>query len=143
MYMYFEYDKDIVQFQNYTTTVYGLVKGHIIVADFNYKLTKKAALHVELQNLYTKQDFGSWAMALVELSLAPHWFFSVIDQYNYGNPDKAQRIHYVTGTVTYIRGPHRLMATYGRQRAGIFCVGGVCRNVPASNGLTVSVTTSF
>jgi len=32
---------------------------------------------------------------------------------------------------------------YGRQRAGIFCVGGVCRQVPAANGLTLSVTSTF
>lgn len=143
MYMYFQYNKDIVQFQNYNAVVYGIVKGHIAVADINYKISKKTSLHAELQNLYTKQDYGSWAMGMAEISLAPHWFFSVIDQYNYGNPHKEQRIHYVTGTVTYTRGAHRMMVTYGRQRAGIFCVGGVCRNVPASNGLTVSISTSF
>ena len=32
---------------------------------------------------------------------------------------------------------------YGKQRAGVFCVGGVCRAVPASNGLTFSFTSSF
>lgn len=143
MYMYFEYNKDIVQFQNYASVVYGIVKGHIAVADINYKISKKLGLHVELQNLYTKQDEGSWAMGLVELSISPNWFISVIDQYNYGNYDEKKRIHYVTGAVAYTHGPHRIMASYGRQRAGIFCVGGVCRNVPASNGLMVSVSTSF
>ncbi len=143
MYMYFVYNKDIVQFQNYASTVYGIVKGHIVVADINYKFSKKVGLHAELQNLYTKQDFGSWAMGLVELSISPHWFIAVLDQWNYGNYEKSQRIHYVTGTVAYVRGAHRIAMTYGRQRAGIFCVGGVCRNVPASNGLTVSVSTSF
>lgn len=143
MYMYFEYNKDIVQFQNYASVVYGVIKGHIAVADINYKISKKLGLHVELQNLYTKQDEGSWAMGLVELSISPNWFISVIDQYNYGNYDTKKRIHYVTGAVAYTHGPHRIMASYGRQRAGIFCVGGVCRNVPASNGLMVSVSTSF
>jgi len=32
---------------------------------------------------------------------------------------------------------------YGKQREGIFCVGGVCRNVPASNGVTLTITSSF
>jgi hypothetical protein len=143
MYMYFAYNKDIVQFQNYVSNVYGTIRGHIVVADVNYKISKKVALHAELQNLYTKQDHGSWAMALAEVSVSPHWFIAVLDQYNYGNEIKADRIHYVTGSVGYTRGAHRFMMTYGRQRAGIFCVGGVCRNVPASNGLTVSVSTSF
>jgi hypothetical protein len=143
MYMYFAYNKDIVQFQNYASNVYGTIHGHIVVADINYKFSKKVGLHAELQNLYTKQDLGSWAMILAEVSFAPHWFVAVLDQYNYGNYDKNQRIHYVTGSVIYTRGAHRFAATYGRQRAGIFCVGGVCRNVPASNGLTLSVSTSF
>jgi hypothetical protein len=143
MYMYFAYNKDIVQFQNYASSLYGTIRGHIVVLDVNYKFSKKVGLHAELQNLYTKQDEGSWAMALLELSISPHWFIAVLDQYNYGNTVKIERVHYVTGSVGYTRGAHRFMATYGRQRAGIFCVGGVCRNVPASNGLTLSVSTSF
>lgn len=143
MYMYFAYNKDIVQFQNYASSVYGTIRGHIVVLDVNYKFSKKVGLHAELQNLYTKQDEGSWAMGLLELSISPHWFIAVLDQYNYGNTVKIERVHYVTGSVGYTRGAHRFMATYGRQRAGIFCVGGVCRNVPASNGLTLSVSTSF
>lgn len=143
MLMYFEYNKDIVQFQNYNSIFYGVVKGVITVADFNWKLSKKVSLHAEAQNLYTQQDEGSWAMGLAELSISPHWFFAVLDQYNYGNPDEIRRIHYLTGSAGYIRGAHRIMLTYGRQRAGIFCVGGVCRNVPASNGLTLSISTSF
>jgi hypothetical protein len=45
--------------------------------------------------------------------------------------------------VGYIRGGNRFTVNYGRQRAGIFCVGGVCRQVPASNGLSISVTSTF
>ena len=32
---------------------------------------------------------------------------------------------------------------YGRQRDGIFCAGGVCRYVPASNGFSLAITSSF
>jgi hypothetical protein len=53
------------------------------------------------------------------------------------------RIHYVIGTVGYLQGSSRFMLAVGRQRAGLFCVGGVCRNVPASNGLTLTFTQSF
>jgi hypothetical protein len=42
-----------------------------------------------------------------------------------------------------IWGATRLQAGYGRQNAGLFCVGGVCRFVPASNGLTVTFSHSF
>ena len=66
-----------------------------------------------------------------------------MDQYNYSNPEKELQIHYIIGTVGYVKGATRLMASYGRQRAGLFCVGGVCRFVPASNGLTFTFTQSF
>ncbi|MCT4623955.1 MAG: DUF6029 family protein, partial [Schleiferiaceae bacterium] len=40
-------------------------------------------------------------------------------------------------------GPTRVQLGYGRQPSGIFCVGGVCRFVPASNGLQMSITSNF
>jgi hypothetical protein len=52
-------------------------------------------------------------------------------------------VHFPYVTAGYIRGATRLSVGYGRQRAGLFCVGGVCRFVPASNGLTISFTQSF
>ena len=121
----------------------GNVKAHMGVADVTYKLSSKHSIRTELQTLQTKQDMGSWGMGLFEYTMAPHWFVAVMDQYNYDNPEKAARQHYVTGTVGYNRNTSRISLTYGRQRAGIICVGGVCRNVPASNGLLVSITSSF
>ena len=82
-------------------------------------------------------------MALLEYTYSPHFFATVYDQYNYGNPKAAQQIHYLTGQVGYIGGTTRVAVGYGRQRAGIVCVGGVCRFVPASNGATLSITSSF
>ena len=35
------------------------------------------------------------------------------------------------------------MLSYGKQREGIICVGGVCRQVPAANGFSVTITSSF
>jgi hypothetical protein len=67
----------------------------------------------------------------------------MLDQYNYGNKESDKRIHYFYGSVGYIKNANRFSIGYGRQRAGIFCVGGVCRVVPASNGLTFSMTSTF
>ena len=66
-----------------------------------------------------------------------------MDQYNYGNPVEGQKLHYIYGSLGYIKDATRITLGYGRQRAGLFCVGGVCRFVPASNGLTLSFTHSF
>lgn len=138
-YLNFYYNIDVVQ----GLIGKGNVKAHMGVADVTYKFNSKHSVRTELQTLQTKQDMGSWGMGLVEYTLAPHWFVAVMDQYNYDNPEKAARQHYMTGTVGYNRNTSRISATYGRQRAGIICVGGVCRNVPASNGLLVSITSSF
>jgi hypothetical protein len=67
----------------------------------------------------------------------------LIDQYNYGNPDSKLQLHYYTGGIGFIKDSNRISITYGKQRAGVFCVGGVCRNVPASNGVAISITSTF
>ena len=111
--------------------------------DYTYKFTSTKSLRIEYEHLFTKQDKGDWAMLMVEYNIAPKWFFSIMDQYNYGNPDEDLQLHYYTGAIAFVQGPHRIALSYGRQREGLLCVGGVCRQVPASNGFTLNVSTSF
>ncbi len=113
------------------------------VLEIFYKLTSTQTIRTELQALNTKQDRKNWAMVLVEYTVAPHWFAAVQDLYNYGNDDVNKRIHYYNLSAGYMRGANRIAVGYGKQREGIFCVGGVCRNVPASNGFSLSITSSF
>jgi hypothetical protein len=113
------------------------------VAEIIWKMSSKRALRTELQHLMTKQDQKNWAMLLAELTFAPHWSVAAFDEYNYGNDVEKLRIHYYTGTVAYTNSTNRFSIGYGKQREGIFCVGGVCRTVPASNGFTLSITSSF
>jgi hypothetical protein len=133
------YNKDVIEGK----LDYGLVKSHIAVADVTYKLKKKHAIRTEVQGLFTEQDQGDWATLLIEYTISPHWYIAVMDQYNYGNEDKKKQLHYYFASMGYTNKTNRIMLSYGRQRAGIFCVGGVCRNVPASNGLTLTITSSF
>ncbi len=119
------------------------VKAHVAVADITWKPAEEHAFRMELQGLWTRQDKGNWAMAMLEYSISPHWFFAVIDQWNYGHPDAHKRVHYLYGSIAYARDASRIMISYGKQREGILCVGGVCRNVPAMNGLTMTITSSF
>ena len=37
---------------------------------------------------------GNWVMALAEYTISPHWYFTVFDEYNYGNADPALQVHY-------------------------------------------------
>ena len=119
------------------------IKANIIIAEMTHKIAKKHAIRWELQGLFTKQDMRDWAAVLLEYTWSPHVFVAFVGQYNYSNPKKSQRIFYPTVQVGYIKDATRVTLQYGRQRAGIFCVGGVCRNVPASNGVALSVSTSF
>ncbi len=120
-----------------------LIYANVGIADVTYKFNEKNAVRVELQNLMSKQDKGDWFTGLVEYTIAPKWFFSVMDQYNYGNEDFEKRFHYYMAALGYTKGSNRIALQYGRQREGIVCVGGICRAVPASNGFQISITSSF
>jgi hypothetical protein len=119
------------------------VKANIALADVTWSFRSDKSIRFELQNLWTKQDKGNWAAALVEYTIAPRWFFTLADQFNYGNPDKGERNHYYIISAGYTKEAARIALTYGRQSEGVLCVGGVCRQVPSASGLTVTVTTSF
>lgn len=120
-----------------------MVHANIIIAEMTYKFTTTHSLRGEFQWLDTRQDDGSWLMGMLEYTIAPKWFFSMTDMYNYGNDVADNRLHYPLVAVAYNNNANRIQLSYGKQREGIICVGGVCRNVPASNGLTISITSSF
>ena len=143
-YLNVAYDIDIIQGKPGKSVIYT----DMFILEGLHNFSDRASLRFELQHLSTKQDQGNWATALAELTFSPHWFVAAMDQYNYiGSPEleaKGQeQLHYPIGSVGYIRGGNRFQMNYGRQRAGIFCVGGVCRQVPAANGLTLSITSTF
>ncbi len=138
-YMLASYNKDVIQ----GLSGYGTIKSNIGIIDITYKLSSKHAIRFESEALFTEGDKKNWAMIMLEYSYSPHWFIAVYDQYNYGNPDDDYKIHYFNITAGYTKGTNRIQLAYGKQREGILCVGGVCRNVPASNGFTLSITSSF
>tara|TARA_B100000963_G_scaffold277441_1_gene245822 strand:- start:1351 stop:3018 length:1668 start_codon:yes stop_codon:yes gene_type:complete len=127
----------------------GIINAHIGVVEMLFKVARKHSIRTELQGLFVKpqanggNDQGDWFTALIEYTVSPHYFFSFMNQYNYGNSDENKRVNYPIITCGYIKESTRLTLSYGRQRAGLFCVGGVCRFVPANNGLTLSFTQSF
>jgi len=143
--------KVILTYQNLIFN-YGVIRnmfGHedvyanIGVADISYKISQNHNVRFEVQGLFTEQDMGNWGMGMIEYSVSPNWFFTVQDQYNYGNENKDMQIHYYNFAIGYSKGSNRIQVGYGKQRSGIICVGGVCRNIPASNGLTIALTSSF
>ncbi len=138
-YLYQSYNKEVIEGHPGAPTIYS----HIGILDLSYKVKDKKSLQLELQHLYTKQDKGNWVMAMLQYTIAPKWFFSVGDMYNYGNKGKSERFHYYNASFGFIKNANRISITYGRQREGILCVGGVCRFVPAANGITLTIISSF
>ncbi|MEQ8908292.1 MAG: DUF6029 family protein [Vicingaceae bacterium] len=133
------YDQDIIEGKPGAPKVYA----NIGIADVTYKFNIRNALRTEAQFLVTEQDNGDWATLLLEYTYSPHWYIAFMDQYNYGNEDPDRQVHYYNISGGYNNKGNRISLSYGRQRAGIFCVGGVCRVVPASSGLYLSITSSF
>jgi hypothetical protein len=136
-YNYITYNMEILQGHE------GIMRGHLVAADLQWKVTPVHALRLEAQHLYTKDDKGSWIYGMLEYSISPKWFISVGDQWNYGNKVKEQRIHYYNIAGTFVWNTTRISLNFGKTQEGILCIGGVCRTVPASYGLGLSVTTSF
>jgi hypothetical protein len=134
------YNKDVIEGH---LNEYGTVYANIGIVDLSWILTKKLSLRGELQGLWTKQDKGDWTAGLLELTISPKWSFSVQDQWNYGNSESSQRIHYYLVNASYTYNTTRIGLSYGRTREGLLCVGGVCRYVPASSGATLTITSNF
>ncbi len=133
MYMNQFYNKTIVEGEG------GMVHSDIYVAEGKYRFNSKYTLRGEMQYLNTADDQGDWLYGLLELSVMPHWMFTLSDMYNSGET----HIHYYQGYVTYNCGAHRLQVGYGRTRAGYNCSGGVCRWIPACKGVTISYNYNF
>lgn len=121
----------------------GVVESNIGVAETTYKIDSKKSVRLELQHLWTDDDLKDWAGATLEFNVTPRLSFYVNDIYNYGNDDEDEQLHYYNIGGSFAKGAHRIALNYGRQRGGLVCVGGVCRFVPESTGLTISLLSAF
>ena len=153
------YNKDFLE--GHVPGDYGVLNSTILITDVSYKIKKGHSLRMELQMLNSKQleDYsehggayengleepaeGDWSMGLLEYTISPHWFFTVQDMYNYGNEISEKQLHYLNLAAGFIKGANRFEIGYGKKREGIFCVGGVCKLVPSSNGFNLSISSSF
>lgn len=143
-----KYNKDFLEGK--TPGEYGTLSSTIGVIDLSYKIKKGHTIRIETQALFAKEldsvskkQEGDWIMALAEYTISPNWFFTIQDMYNYGNEDESKRLHYMNINFGFLKGATRFEIGYGKKREGIFCVGGVCKVVPSSNGLNLSITSSF
>ena len=121
----------------------GEVNTNILAAEATYKFAASRSIRVVGEHLWADHDKKNWASATTELNLNSKLSFYLSDMYNYGNDVDYLRNHYYSAGGSYRWKATRIALNYGRQRGGLVCVGGVCRFVPESSGLSLSLNTSF
>ena len=133
--------------------------SHIFVGDVTYKINKKHSLRFEAQYLASNNYEGDWVAASIEYNFAPKFSFYVSDMWNcekmddgmYGNDYTSLEtwesdhylLHYYQVGASFTHNSLRAQLSYGRNRAGYVCSGGVCRFQPAYTGLNLAITLSF
>ena len=121
----------------------SVININAIVWENQFKIPNGQTIRSELQLALADGFRGDMAMALVEWTINHDWTLALQDIFNYGHPTPSRRIHYPILSLIHFNGPTRVQIGYGRQQQGVFCVGGVCRVVPPSSGLSISLTTSL
>lgn len=130
----------------------GYVNAITPYTEVLYKFTPRRSLRVEASYLATEEEFGSWAFALAEVGIAPHWLFYVSDMYKmkHENPEqypiektKFDGLHYPSVGVVYSYKTNRFSIAYVKQVEGINCAGGICRYEPTFHGVRMQINSSF
>jgi hypothetical protein len=129
--------------KRYVEDKIGEVNTNILTGEVTYKFGKAQSVKVEAQHHWADGGYKNWAGGAIEYALNYNWSFFVNDIYNYGNDSELQRIHFYNVGVNFVTGATRVAVSYGRQRGGLLCVGGVCRVVSEAAGLTLNISTSF
>ncbi len=153
------------QHQEYNQAVYEFkpevpnVRTITIFTEYDYRIDRKTSLRFELQAMKVGedekadalQDYGDWLFGLVELSLAPHFTFTISDMYNVGPGKNAlvkdngerYRLHYPRFDIFYNINANRFSLSYIKQVEGVVCTGGICRLEPAFSGVKFTVNSTF
>ena len=156
LYSFQRWDEEINHFDAPTA---HYCRSHIFVGDVTYKINKKHSLRFEAQYLASNDYEGDWVAATIEYNLAPKFSFYVSDMWNcekmqdgqYGNyylnldtyEYEHHLLHYYQVGASFTHNSLRAQLSYGRNRAGYVCSGGVCRFQPAYTGVNLTLTLSF
>ncbi|MBW3519932.1 DUF6029 family protein [Flavobacterium sp. NKUCC04_CG] len=129
--------------KKYVEDTFGEVNSHFVGAEATYRFGTAQSVRLQGQHIWVDEDKKNWAGAMLEYNLNSTYGFFVNDIYNYGNEEEEQKIHYYNVGMSYTKSKTRVSVSYGRQRGGLLCVGGVCRMVSEAAGLTVGISTAF
>lgn len=121
----------------------GLVKTNILAGEITQKFGGSKSIRFMAEHMWADSDKKNWLASTIELNLNSKLSFFATDMYNYGNDKRESRINYYNFGGAFRKNSTRIALNYGRQRGGLVCVGGVCRFVPESTGLALSLNTTF
>lgn len=131
---------------------FGKVTADFIGFESTYRFSNDYALHSKVEHLWQSTDSliteednenGNWISGLAELAIKSKLMLAASIDYNYGNNYEERKLVYYNFNLAYLFDATRISLSYGKTSAGILCVGGVCRTVPATNGFYLSLTSSF
>ena len=103
---------------------------NVFVLDGVYRTTGELSYRTQLQYLYSQELTKDWMAAEAEVSSTAGWGVHVQDMYNHGSTGE----HYYDAGVSWTREGLKIDVSYGHQRAGLVCSGGVCRWQPEYTG---------
>jgi Family of unknown function (DUF6029) len=121
----------------------GLVKTNILAGEITQKFGGSKSIRFMAEHMWADSDKKNWLASTLELNLNSKLSFFATDMNNYGNDKPESRINYYNFGAAFRKNSTRIALNYGRQRGGLVCVGGVCRFVPESTGLALSLNTTF
>lgn len=113
---------------------YGNVRSTLFVTDHYLKIKKKQQLRINAEHMWVKNDERNWAALLLEWSLPSGLSVFFSDMTNY----QSAKMHYYNAGLALSKNKQRIQLSIGQQRAGLLCVGGICRFVPSYKGFSLS-----
>lgn len=118
---------------------------YIFANELVYSFNNKQSLKFDIEFMSADNNNKNWFSNAVEFNLNEKLSIFAMDMINVGTDTKMgePNKHYFTVGSAYRKGSSRFAVSYGRQRAGLVCIGGVCRFVPESSGLSFSINTAF
>ncbi|MFY7900730.1 MAG: DUF6029 family protein [Chitinophagaceae bacterium] len=122
---------------------FGHVNATTLVFDQTIDLSKQKSIRFDIQHQWANAIQGNWLAASTEINFNSKWTVFATDLYNYGNENSTRRIHYYVAGFAFKPNALRLQLSYGRQRGGLQCIGGICRFVTENAGFSMQLNYSF
>ncbi|VAW25851.1 FIG00649878: hypothetical protein [hydrothermal vent metagenome] len=120
----------------------GEINTFLILSETSYKFSNIHSTRLKLEHLQSNNDTKSWVAATFEIYVKNTSIY-ITDIYNYENNNSVEKFHYYNIGGSYSKSKYRFSLNYGRQRGGLVCVGGVCRLVPRTTGLSFTLNATF